>query len=166
MSRELDLIEEGKAADALIKQLTGKPLVETSGDEEHRLNPTAVKISVKLSEKGDEINFQIAQTDRHHPHLMYDTVVKALSEMPQLKDYSPKKLDQRHDYDSDTNVVTIRYDLPKGKADDVIHALSTGSQSQSWADKVENPTLRSAIGKAEDWISQLKEHFPSANSRA
>lgn len=180
MSREQDLIEENNAASALIRQLAGRPLLQTSGDEEHRLNPTSVKIEVKLSENGDELNFHIAQTDRHHPHLMRDTVIKALEEMPELREHSPKALDPHHDYNPDTNSLTIRYDLPKGKADNIIHSLSergkipiisgqiiSGDNPNSWTNRIEQAAKRQPEQKEQSWVAGVIQFFTgNNNSRA
>ncbi len=174
--RPEDKLEETNAANTLTNHLKGKPILETSGDIEHQLTPTKIKILVKPTEKGEELSFHITQLDRHHPHLVYDTIKNELSKLQELQPHKAKELQPEHDYYADTGKILIRYELPSGVADTIIHSLSQRSQAQAapienpatprWADKVETPALKSAIGKAEDWVSQLKEFFPNANSRA
>jgi hypothetical protein len=173
--RPEDRLEETNAANTLIDHLKGKPILQTSGDIEHQLTPSRIKIMVKPTEQGEELSFHITQLDRHHPHLVYDTIKSELAKLPELSQHKAKELQPEHDYHADTGKILIRYELPSGAADTVIHSLSQRSQGQAaqleaspqrWADQVENPALKSAIGKAEDWVSQLKEFFPSAKGRA
>ncbi len=119
-----DIIEENEAAIALANHITDRPIVGTSGDASHRLNPISIKLRVGLSEKGDELAISVMQTDRHHPHLVYDTITKHLGELEELKGYNLKPIQPERDYDLHTGRITVRYDLPSGVADSVIHKLT------------------------------------------
>lgn len=173
--RPEDKLEETNAANALIKHLKGKPILETSGNSEHQLTPTKIKILVKPTEKGEELSFHITQLDRHHPHLMYDTIKSELAKLTELQPHKAKELQPEHDYHADTGKILIRYELPSGVADTIIHSLSQRSDGQAvsgenqpaqgWANKIENPTIKAAIGQAENWVDQLRKFFPNANGR-
>lgn len=123
MNREL--IEEARAGSAILVELARKPINDTSGDYEHVLSPVAVKIHPPTpSGNGAELAFTITQTDRHHPELVAKTIMERLSGMEELKGYSFKQPDPKEDFKNENTEITIRYDLPAGKADSIIHALS------------------------------------------
>lgn len=125
-----DLVEETDAARAVIAHLAGKPIVGTSGNVDHKIKPVLVGFNVDLTEKGDELAIFIKQEDRHHPHLVYDTIVSGLSELEALKKYTPEPIRKNENYYPDEGVFVVRYDLPKGVADSVIHSLSEHSAKQ------------------------------------
>lgn len=123
-----DIIEENSAATALIFYLSGKRIINTSGDENHRINPVAIELKVGLSKEGEELSIVITQTDRHHPHLVYDTIKQHLSEMEEFKNYHLKELKPDYDYNQETGQITLRYNVPSGAADSIIHSLSEKGQ--------------------------------------
>ena len=145
-----DLLEEQSAAKTIIDHLAGKPIVNTSGDENHRLSPKAVEFSVGLTENGDELKITIAQADRHHPHLVYDTMKSELEKLPELAKYRALPLMPEKDYDPQTGKMVFCYEIGKGEADSIIHKLSEKSQI---AEKV-------SVG---DVISKVIEYFSAAN---
>ncbi|MEZ5691868.1 MAG: hypothetical protein R3D71_09435 [Rickettsiales bacterium] len=130
-----DMAEESQAADRIISQLSGKPIIGTSGDEHHRLNPLNVQFQVSMTAdgNGDELSIKILQTDRHHPSMVYDTIKQELASMPELSAHTPKAYNKSCDHSPESGLMTIRYELPKEGADHIIHALSEN------APKVENP---------------------------
>lgn len=148
-----DLIEEQSAAKTIIGHLAGKPILNTSGDENHRLNPKTVEFRVGLTENGDELAIIIAQGDRHHPHLVYDTMKSQLENLPELAGYNVAPLDPEKDYDPQTGKIIMRYEIGKGEADSIIHKLSEKS------DNIEKNNIGSAI-------SQVIEYFSAGNSSA
>jgi hypothetical protein len=169
-----DLLEEESAAAALMAHLSGRPIVETSGDAAHRLNPTAISFKVGLSEKGDELEVAITQTDRHHPRLVHETIKSALSELDELKNHPTKPLQPEHDYNADNGKMVIRYDLPAGTADSIIHSLSKRAEAQgiagdkptNWVDKVEREEKRLPEQKEQSWVAGIVQFFTGSNSRA
>ena len=145
-----DIIEENNAATALISSLSGKPIVDTSGDENHRINPVAVEFKVGITKEGEELAISITQTDRHHPHLVYDTIKQQLSEMEEFKSHSLKELKPDCDYNQQTGQITLRYDIPSGAADTIIHSLSEKGQ------QLKASTQRNVIGQVIDYFTAVK----------
>ena len=123
-----DIVEENNAATAIVTHLSGKAIVNTSGDENHRVNPVAVEFKVGITKNGEELAISITQTDKHHPHLVYDTIKQHISEMEEFKNHSPKELKPDCDYNQQTGKITLRYDIASGAADTIIHSLSEKGQ--------------------------------------
>lgn len=168
--RPADKLEENNASATLKSHLKGKPIVQTSGDAEHQLSPTEISISVRPSEKGEVLCLHITQQDRHHPHLMYDTLKNELAKLPEFQDHKPKELDPKHDYDAHTGKVVISYELPSGIADTIIHSLSLRAPAKnSWVEKVETP-VKQIASQGENWldniINKVRDHFSKGNGRA
>ncbi len=149
-----DLVEEQNAAKTIIAQLAGKPIIGTSGDENHRLAPQSVEFSVGLTEKGDELKMIIKQGDRHHPHLVYDTIKEQLGQLEELKNAKMFPLDAARDYDPHTGKMVFCFELEKGGADSVIHKLS---------EKSPNPSINIEQNKVGDAIAQVIEFFSAKN---
>lgn len=154
-----DLIEENNAANRLINHLVGKPIVNTSGNAEHQLKPISIEFKISLTEKGEELAISITQADRHHPHFVYDTIRKNLNEIEELKNYSLKPLQPEHDYDQQTGKMTVRYDLPSGTADSIIHSLSERSRQplDSYTSLTKKPS--SAIDKVIQYFSNENTNY-------
>lgn len=153
-----DLIEEAKAANRIISHLSGTPIINTSGDDNHQIKPLSIQIKVGLSEVGDTVFVNIAQQDRHHPSLVYRTIIDKLKEMPEFQDLTIKPIHPDTAYNADTGVITIAFDLPAGGADHLIHELAEGkkqvtqpSYNNSWVNKLLyqllTPQTETSIGK-------------------
>ncbi len=125
-----DVNEEVQTALYIMSKLDGKPIVKTSGDENHTMNIQSVGVKIGMNNSGDELSFTITTADRHHPHLVYDTIREELAKLPELKDHNLKALDAEKDYNKETGEMTVRYDIAGGVADDIIHALSKAQQAK------------------------------------
>lgn len=154
-----DIVEEKNAAKTIISHLQGKPIQETSGDEHHRLNPIDVEFKVGLTESGDKLSITITQGDRHHPHLVYDTIKTNLSEIDELKNYHTLPLNPEKDYDQSTGKITLHYEISKGVADSIIHKLSDKSQKleQTNIANVDSQAINTVVAKVIDYFNQNQQ---------
>jgi hypothetical protein len=146
---EQDRIEEGNAAAALVLHLSGKPIVETSGDYNHRLNPTIIEFKVGMNKHGEELAISITQTDRHHPRLVYDTIKQELDKLEEFKGLGLKKIDSERDYNQETGEITLRYKTASGAADSIIHSLSEKGEklmSQIKSNQAQGDTVAAVKG--------------------
>lgn len=159
-SVEKDFIEENNAASSLISHLIGKPIVSTSGDDEHELNPTAIEFKVGLTKRGEELAISITQTDKHHPHLVYCTITKNLGELEEFRNCSLKPLQPEYDHDIQNGKITVRYNLPSGVADSIIHSLSERTQRKDGLQE-----MRGIVQKPvnNNWIDKIIKHFSVGN---
>jgi len=166
-----DLIEEEKAANRIIANLAGIPIIETSGDENHQIKPLSVKFEVRLSESGGDIVFiNITQPDRHHPSLVYPTLTKALGKLPELKSAKLKPVHPDTAYNPESGVICIAYELPRGGADHLIHELSESfehSPKTGWADKISQKTDMLPIPSKETggWLEHITQLFQSPREK-
>ncbi len=142
-----DRIEENNAAAALISHLSGKPIITTSGDENHVIKPVSVDFKVGITKQGEELAVSITQSDRHHPHLVYDTIKNGLNELEEFRPHKIKELKPDCDYNQQTGTMTFRYEIPSGAADSIIHSLSEKGQ------QIKSSQQSDSIGKVIEYFS-------------
>ncbi len=166
-----DIIEESNAAGRIIAHLSGAPIIETSGNADHQIKPLSVAFKVELSENGgDRVFINITQPDRHHPSLVYPTIVNMLGMLPEFNNAILKPLTPEQAYDADSGVITVAYDLPMGGADHLIHDLSENFQHKvdiGWANKFSKSqdTLPPPLEEAGGWLGRLMQIFKPELSR-
>ena len=128
-SRPEDLLEESHAAALVRKQLANKPIIETSGDLEHQLQPSNIRFTVGMTETGESLSVSMLNPDRHHPGLVHATMERLLAEMPEFKDRKPRHHTE-DDYVPEEGRMTMHFDVPRGDADKIIHALGTRAEQE------------------------------------
>lgn len=149
-----DLLARKSAATALIADLDGKAIEGTSGDKEHRLNIEDLKLIVRPTKTGEELEIIIKQTDIDHPGPVYDTIKNILNGLGEFKDHPARDLDEKNDHDPKKGTITIHYDLPNLKADSILHALSERAQKEDSLGKLLNDDH-----SQDSWVSRITARF-------
>lgn len=145
-----DLLVRKSAINALIADLDGKAIGGTSGDEEHRLNIEHLKLNVRPTKTGEELEIIIKQSDIDHPGAVYDTIKNTLKGLNEFNGHIARELDEKDDYNLEKGTITIHYDLPTLTADSIIHKLHERSQKENSLGK-----LLSGDHSRDGWASRV-----------
>lgn len=155
-----DLLVRKSATTALIADLDGKAIEGTSGDEEHRLNIEHLKLIVKPTKTGEELDIIIKQTDIDHPGAVYDTIKNILKNLDEFKGHTARELDEKNDHNPEKGTITIHYDLPTLEADSIIHKLHERSQRENSLEK-----LLSEGHENNSWVSRIVSTARTAKTK-
>lgn len=146
-----DLLVRKSATNALIADLDGKAIEGTSGDEEHRLNIENLKLNVRPTKAGEELEIVIKQSDMDHPGAVYDTIKNTLKGLDEFNGHTARDLDESKDHNPEKGIITIHYDLPTLEADSIIHKLHERSQKENSLGKLLNKDH-----SKDNWVSRAK----------